>query len=994
MLVHKIFSLCGWIVVCLVLSLTSAAADTPQAETPVREVQLAVDAFSRAPAPNWVEPIDLPAANGKQPVVNRLIDVQYMVGEKPSAYFRQALEINDASSLTSAGQVSITFVPQYQHLSLHTVSVRRGSQVIDQTASSPVRFLQRETGLEQGVYSDVVTASILVSDLRVGDTLETAYTIEGKNPVFGKHYFDYSSWDRPEPTVRRRVILKNPADRKIEWRFVTSKKNDVLSPQVTTADGLRRLEFNGTDIPAVIGETLTPSDANPYRWLEFSEFSDWGAVASWASELFVATDANSSEFKAAVEAINAKSTPQERTVAALELVQSQVRYFSVSLGESSHKPTQPDAVLQRRFGDCKDKALLLVSLLKQAGIKSNPVLLSVSRRKGLDTSLPSPIDFDHAIVQAVLGGKSYYLDPTRLGQHGQIDRLGKVFQSAQVLVISTETKGLTQIPAASAPFDRDDLVETAKLSKLDGEGELEVRHTWSGVNAELMRVLREQIPADTLRKSYFDAMTKRFPAATLKGDPQFTDDRTNNVLTVTTNYAVPGMATERSGNWLIPLSASNFKGTLAPISPTTRTAPLSIPGHPFSGTYSFKVTLPEVFNIWETPFAGNVQDKHFTADTVTKYRGNIVKAMMTLQTRAERIEPADLKSYNESVQSLAKLPSAAIVIPAKLAKVAQAKSKSPQAAAAVPSSKLEARLREEIKNAGEAIASGKLAPPDAAQAYILKANAEGDLGDVENAVSDAMKAVELANGDRASLWARADSYYTARDFAKSIADYSAALALGGDAGKIYRSRGIANYYAGKLEDAAADFAKSSSLLNGEEQTYSDIWVVLTSRRLGRDVPSEVAARATAGLQLEWPGPGLALLTGSASEADIVRIMQAKSGMEKVTVSTEGYFYLGLAKLLANEKDKAREYFTNAVASKGYGYEEHKAAQFELKDLLGATATSSIDAKAEVPAAAKSEAKVPPSVQAAKAPVTVKKDRAGAARAKREADDVFSRRPFQ
>src|SRR5512137_2502588 len=39
------------------------------------------------------------------------------------------------------------------------------------------------------------------------------------------------------------------------------------------------------------------------------------------------------------------------------------------------------------------------------------------------------------------------------------------------------------------------------------------------------------------------------------------------------------------------------------------------------------------------------------------------------------------------------------------------------------------------------------------------------------------------------------------------ADYSAALALGGNAGKLYRNRGIANYYAGKPEDAGVRFRK-------------------------------------------------------------------------------------------------------------------------------------------------------------------------------------------
>ena len=57
--------------------------------------------------------------------------------------------------------------------------------------------------------------------------------------------------------------------------------------------------------------------------------------------------------------------------------------------------------------------------------------------------LPSPLDFDHAIVRAKVDGKIFYLDPTRLGQHGRLDRMGQAHEGAAVLVIAPDTKTLT-----------------------------------------------------------------------------------------------------------------------------------------------------------------------------------------------------------------------------------------------------------------------------------------------------------------------------------------------------------------------------------------------------------------------------------------------------------------------------------------------------------------------------------------------------------------------
>ncbi|MFX9123810.1 DUF3857 domain-containing protein, partial [Acinetobacter baumannii] len=75
-------------------------------------------------------------------------------------------------------------------------------------------------GLENGVYSGQVTASILIDDLRVGDTLDIAFSTSGQNPVFGSKYFGSSLWDQSLPMLRRRVVLNHPIDRAINWRMV------------------------------------------------------------------------------------------------------------------------------------------------------------------------------------------------------------------------------------------------------------------------------------------------------------------------------------------------------------------------------------------------------------------------------------------------------------------------------------------------------------------------------------------------------------------------------------------------------------------------------------------------------------------------------------------------------------------------------------------------------------------------------------------------------
>jgi Domain of Unknown Function with PDB structure (DUF3857) len=216
MSLRRFVGVAGWAVLCAFAMLS--IADAQDASTNLKEVQVAADSFSLAePIPTWIKPVAIPPVTEIKPVIVRLADSEWLVGDSPVVYAHRAVMINDAGSLTSAGQISIEFIPQYQRLQLHFIRVLRGEESQDRTRSSSIRFLQRETGLEQGLYSGVVTISILLSDLRVGDTIEYSYSLHGQNPVFGGKFVASTSWDQGYPTTLRRVTLSYPASRQINF---------------------------------------------------------------------------------------------------------------------------------------------------------------------------------------------------------------------------------------------------------------------------------------------------------------------------------------------------------------------------------------------------------------------------------------------------------------------------------------------------------------------------------------------------------------------------------------------------------------------------------------------------------------------------------------------------------------------------------------------------------------------------------------------------------
>jgi hypothetical protein len=308
-------------------------------------------------------------------------------------------------------------------------------------------------------------------------------------------------------------------------------------------------------------------------------------------------------------------------------------------------------VLKRRYGDCKDKSLLLMTILDELKIPSKIVLLQVGRRHGLEKVLPSPQMFDHAILRATVDGKNYYLDPTRLGQHGRLDRMGQPHESTQVLLVATDTTAPSVIVSGNAADKfRNELSEIATLPKLSGGAELEARYVWKGVQAEAYRAMLSHLPRAHIVKFIGDAMESQYPGAKLAGEPDIKDDRVNNTIYTTAKYQIPNFAIERDNYWIVRYSPSNMKGMLPTSNSAARSTPLQLPHYPSSMKYSFEARFPKPVNISSNPSIKTVKDKYFTYTATTAFRGNKATAVLELNMLKDRVETADVSEYAQNVR--------------------------------------------------------------------------------------------------------------------------------------------------------------------------------------------------------------------------------------------------------------------------------------------------------------------------------------------------------
>ncbi|WP_229425275.1 DUF3857 domain-containing protein [Massilia sp. Se16.2.3] len=247
-----------------------------EADTASRRAE---QAFVRhAPVPAWVLPSPALPEAIDAPFSVRLNDVQLRLDAQPASYVHRALVARDMGSLQQVANIELSFQPEYEVLQMHQLLVHRDGRTEDRLGSADIRFLQRERGLEQGMYSGSVTVAIVMPDLRVGDTLEIAYTTTGANPVFENRYMDAAQWDAPFPVAYRRVVLDTPEGRPVGHRLIGPAGGTLPVVSEQRRDGRLLRVFEGRKLPATLFDAGAPRDVQAARWLQFSEYASWSDV--------------------------------------------------------------------------------------------------------------------------------------------------------------------------------------------------------------------------------------------------------------------------------------------------------------------------------------------------------------------------------------------------------------------------------------------------------------------------------------------------------------------------------------------------------------------------------------------------------------------------------------------------------------------------------------------------------------------------------------------
>jgi transglutaminase-like putative cysteine protease len=612
--------------------------------------------YSISPTPDWVKPISINENERSNTLSGQSIDyllVNYQTkATQDNRYHRYRGFVQKALTLDGikdSGTIEVYFKPDFQKVSLHHVTLIRDGKRLDKIDDARISVVNIEPESDVNLYSGQAKVIIIIPDFKLGDVLDYAYTLSGRNPVVGDKLYSSFSLGWGIPINRLFVSLEVPKNKQLTF------KTEVVSyqPEYTSSNSQQRWELDISDVPAYQGEDQSPGYENAFPYIMFSEFKSWFEVRDWAGPLF--------EYESPVEhpiwtewlaSIKSQPDNNRKTTHALQLVQNNIRYIGIEVGENSHRPRAPSVTLNNAYGDCKDVALLLVSLLQAANVYAEPVLVNTHSGRAVKQWLPSAFAFNHVIVRAWVNEQFIYIDPTLNYQAGEdISALGYYDYEIGLPVFSHSE--LIRLPERLLDQPRIVTSETFTAYDFALPVRLDVKITYLNEEADYQRFRLNNYLHSDIEKSFVDYYYQRYGVSKMNGALQFEDNSAQNEVTMTLSLWVSDFYSYDTDDevYRYDVRAFSIDDELSEPASIERSLGFDL-GDLTEVKHTVQIQHPVLYSSEDLPILQEVfQDTHFDFSVNSQEIANESRFQFHYKQKKRAVDSEDITNYAELVRN-------------------------------------------------------------------------------------------------------------------------------------------------------------------------------------------------------------------------------------------------------------------------------------------------------------------------------------------------------
>ncbi|MDH3905773.1 MAG: DUF3857 domain-containing protein, partial [Gammaproteobacteria bacterium] len=330
--------------------------------------------------------------------LNRITGYAFGGGETLSKTQVQQIKVQDAQGVANFSTLEFNFDPAFEQFYVNSLVVRsaEGEMVAE---GDPAAYYVTSTvdGYEA---STEKTAHLPVPSLAPGMVIEAVVT--------------------------KRINVENDKF-PLEIHYLSSSRPIGYSAVFVSGNHDRlRFESFGIEPPVTRNGSLIWETPNPvvYRWEPMQPWYDrmlpWVTIGttstSWREAgkdyLAIIDDKLEAERVAdmAARLVEGMDDTQRKIEIISHYVQKELHYEAIEFGRRAYVPKTARETLRDRYGDCKDHAVLLVSMLHAVGVPAELALVNINQR--VLPELPNIDQFDHMIVSVPVNDGRLYIDST------------------------------------------------------------------------------------------------------------------------------------------------------------------------------------------------------------------------------------------------------------------------------------------------------------------------------------------------------------------------------------------------------------------------------------------------------------------------------------------------------------------------------------------------------------------------------------------------------
>lgn len=605
---------------------------------------------SAATLPQWAREAVTAAPSAATAVAHVLIDhVDVVIDSNGTMRTtrRYAVLIRDRSGSDAAALRSV-YVPGSGTVKAIRAWIANGTVIKDVDG----RAIVDAALVNNDVYNEVRVRGLSAADVIVPGEVFVAELESEERLLFSQ--FEWTMQHEWPARVMRRT-LRLPAG----WRATSVVFN---APPIEAQHDANGLSWEWKDVAALPDEPAMPPQSDVAPRLAVSvfappparapgEFESWQHVAQWLHGLSDGSSAASAAITAKARELTRDATNDFDRAAALARYAQKVQYISIQTGVGrggGYQPRAASLVLERNYGDCKDKVSLMRAMLAAVGIPSYLVSLYSGDRGYVRTEWPSPQQFNHAIIAIALPvppdrvastadhplGPLVIFDPT--DEYTPFGELPADEQGSLALVVNPKTTTLTRLPMVPGDRHATDRTVNGVLAH-DGSLTAAVRERYSGAPAATARALRGALTIEEYRDVLARRVANGIPRARV-GSMTPTESLAP-VQSLAFDVEASGFAQNAGGLVLVPMPFDTTSVVQIPTGADRKTAVLLEP-HVVNETVHLQ--LPEGLVADETQKPVRIESPfgRYSLD-VTAATG-VLQATRRLEIPLRRIEPGEL----------------------------------------------------------------------------------------------------------------------------------------------------------------------------------------------------------------------------------------------------------------------------------------------------------------------------------------------------------------